>query len=175
MWLGADMQILVDVGGVMSDPADRAVCAIRPATAADQATIRAIVRAGRINPFGLAWSRFLVAERAGVVIGVGQIKPHRDRSRELASIAVAAPYQGQGIGGALIQALLAQATPPLFLICLDRLTGYYRRFGFQPIAAHAMPPGLRRIQAFMNRLFWLTRRAERLFVMRWDGARSARP
>ncbi len=54
---------------------------IRPATATEQATITAIVRAARNNPRDLDWRRFLVAEQGAQIIGVVQVRPHRDGSR----------------------------------------------------------------------------------------------
>lgn len=61
---------------------------IRPAVEADQPVIRAIIRAAFINRTGLDWRRFLLAEDQGRIVGVGQVKPHADGSRELASLAV---------------------------------------------------------------------------------------
>ncbi|MBI3915308.1 MAG: GNAT family N-acetyltransferase, partial [Chloroflexi bacterium] len=89
---------------------------IRPATEPDQATIKRIVRAARINPFDLKWQKFLVAEDADAIIGVGQIKTHDDGSRELASIAVVPEKQKQGIGAAIVRALMQAQTPPLYLM-----------------------------------------------------------
>src|SRR3954452_12851211 len=86
---------------------------IRPASAEDQYAITAIVRAALINPSGLDWRRFLLAQWGQDVIGVGQVRLHRDGSRELASIAVVPEWQGQGVGSALIRALLARETGPL--------------------------------------------------------------
>ena len=51
-------------------------------------------QAAGLNPFSLGWPRFLVAEDGGRVVGVAQIKPHGDGSRELASLAVVARPAG---------------------------------------------------------------------------------
>lgn len=105
---------------------------LRAAAERDQAAIRRIVRAARINPSGLEWPRFLVAEDAGAIVGVGQVKPHRDGTRELASIAVVPDRQGQGIGTAVINALIAREHGEvLHLTCRSQLQGYYERFGFE--------------------------------------------
>ena len=124
---------------------------IRPATQADQPAIAAMVRAAGINPFSLDWPRFRVAEDAGRVVGVVQIKIHGDASRELASLAVVPDRQDEGIGGALILHLLAQpeGQPPLFLMCRNELEGYYSRFGFRRVERTEMPPYFR----------WMTRLA----------------
>src|SRR5690348_16699724 len=92
---------------------------IREATEADQATIRAIIREAQLNPMNLDWPRFLVAEDGGQVVGIGQVKPHSDGSRELASIAVIPSRQRGGIGRQLIRALLAREAGPLYLVCMD--------------------------------------------------------
>ena len=108
---------------------------IRPATQADQPAITAMVRAAGINPLSLHWPRFRVAEDAGRVVGVAQIKVHGDGSRELASLAAAPDRQGEGIGGALVQHLLAlpEGQPPLYLMCAQPLESYYTRFGFRRV------------------------------------------
>jgi amino-acid N-acetyltransferase len=119
---------------------------IRPASAEDQYAITAIVRAALINPSGLDWRRFLLAQWGQDVIGVGQVRLHRDGSRELASIAVVPEWQGQGVGSALIRALLARETGPLHLMCASDRERYYQRFGFQRLDRRAMPPYFRRFE-----------------------------
>ena len=129
---------------------------IRPARAADQPAIRALVRAARINPRDLDWQRFLVAEESGRVVGVGQVKPHGDGSRELASLAVIAERQAQGIGGALIYGLLACEPGPVYLMCMDWLERYYERFGFRRLARADLPPAFRAIGRFAPALALLS-------------------
>lgn len=120
---------------------------IRPARAADQRTIKSIVRAARISPFGLEWPRFLIAELADdqTIIGVGQVKRHRDGSRELASIAVIPEYRHQGVASAIIRALIEREDETLFLTCRRELEGFYVRFGFEAVPRSALPPFLARI------------------------------
>ena len=130
---------------------------IRPANAGDQVPIRAIVRAARLNPIGLDWPRFLVAEQGGGLIGVGQVKPHRDGSRELASIAVVPEWQGQGIGAAIVRELLARERGVLHLMCASTTMPFYRRFGFDEIGRAAMPAYFRRMTRVAGLLIWLTR------------------
>ena len=81
------------------------------------------------------------------MVGVAQIKPHGDGSRELASLAVVPDRQGEGIGGALIRHLLAQpeGQPPLYLMCRHELEGYYVRFGFRRVERGEMPPYFHRM------------------------------
>ena len=118
---------------------------IRAATAGDQAAIRAIIRKAQLNPMSLDWPRFVVADEDGQIVAVGQVKPHRDGSRELASIAVIPSHQRQGLGRQIIRALLAREPGPLYLMCMDHNDSYYQQFGFRRVEAAALPPALRRI------------------------------
>jgi N-acetylglutamate synthase-like GNAT family acetyltransferase len=127
---------------------------IRPATRDDSRTIRALIHTVHINPFGLDWRHFVVAvSPTEVFLGCGQIKPHSDGSRELASVAVKKQAQGQGVARAIIQELLAsEKQRPLYLMCRASLGSLYVKFGFHAIEALEMPP-----------YFWRISRAERIF------------
>ena len=125
---------------------------LRDATIEDQPTIRQIVRAANINPTGLNWPRFIVAEDGGAIVGVGQVKPHRDGTRELASIAVLPARQGQGIGTAIIQDLVRRENATLYLTCRSRLQGYYERFGFRRLESRDYPPYFARMLPILNTL-----------------------
>ena len=119
---------------------------IRPAVEQDQAAITAIVRAARLNPIDILWPRFLVAEEDGRVVGVGQVKPHRDGSRELASIAVIPERQKLGLGSMIVRALIAREHGQLHLMCTAPMAPYYARFGFRRLRSEEMPPYLRRME-----------------------------
>src|SRR2546428_3867465 len=124
---------------------------IRPATEADQRTIRSQIRKARLPPMNLQWPNFVVAEEDGQVIGVGQVKSHSDGSRELASIAVIPGRQREGIGTAIISKLLArEAGVVLHLSCRRELEGYYKRFGFRRIERAAYPHYFRRTHSLVN-------------------------
>ena len=142
---------------------------LRPATAADQPTIRRMVREAGINPMNLHWPHFLVAEEDGRTVGIGQVKPHRDGSRELASMAVVPDRQGQGIGSALIRELLElHGHDVLHLTCLPTRQGYYARFGFRRLERAEYPPYFRRLVPVFNsigRLF-----GQRIVVMRREAS-----
>jgi N-acetylglutamate synthase-like GNAT family acetyltransferase len=142
---------------------------IRAAHAADQAPIRRIIGQARLNPLGLHWQRFIVAEEAGQVIGVGQIKPHDDGTLELASLAIVPERQSAGIGGALMWTLLARAPGPLYLRCASHNEAYYLRFGFRTLAYAEMPPSHRRVYRLANILIAVINRfsrdPERLHIM----------
>ncbi|MEO7912318.1 MAG: GNAT family N-acetyltransferase [Roseiflexaceae bacterium] len=138
---------------------------IHTASEDDQYAITAIVRAARINPRDLDWQRFLLAQWGQDIIGVGQVKPHPDGSRELASLAVVPEWQGNGVGGVLVRALLSRETGPLHLMCDDSREHYYERFGFKRLERRAMPPYFRRFMLIAPVLRLLSFNRLRLIVM----------
>ena len=141
---------------------------LRDATFEDQPTIRQIVRAANINPTGLDWPRFTVAENDGAIVGVGQLKPHRDGTRELASIAVIPHRRGQGIGTAVIEELLRREMGTVHLTCRSQLQGYYERFGFRRLETRDYPPYFARRMPMINA--FLRPFGIRIIVMRRDAA-----
>jgi N-acetylglutamate synthase-like GNAT family acetyltransferase len=119
--------------------------------AEDEPAIRRLIREARINPMNLDWPHFLVAEEAGEIIGIGQVKTHRDGSSELASIAVTPSRQGQGIGTSVVNALLERhGQGVLHLTCERRNEGYYERFGFRRIPRREFPKYFARLLPFVN-------------------------
>jgi N-acetylglutamate synthase-like GNAT family acetyltransferase len=143
---------------------------LRPARAGDFPAIRALVRQGGINPFGLAWERFLVVvNERGEVIACGQIKPHGDGSRELASIAVRPAERGLGYARMVIERLLAENSPPLYLTCRSALGSLYEKFGFHRVDPPAMPPYFRRLSRIADWFSRLNLAPDRMLVMRWEG------
>jgi len=117
-----------------------------------QAAIRAMIRAGRLNPLGLDWRRFLLArDGQGAIAGCVQVKPHRDGSRELASLYVLPSLRGAGAGSRLVSAILEREQRDLWLTCRAGLAAYYRRFGFRTVEnAAAMPTYFRRVWRIFN-------------------------
>ena len=124
---------------------------LRPATQADQSTITAMVRMAKLNPVNLRWANFWVAEADGHIVGVGQLRPHADGSRELASLVVQLANRHQDIGGRLVRQLLTLCPGPIYLFCEDALEGYYARFGFHGVGREVLPPPWR---GYMRRDAW---------------------
>jgi N-acetylglutamate synthase-like GNAT family acetyltransferase len=123
---------------------------IRPATKQDFPTIRSLVSKARINPTGLGWERFWVAEAAGEVVGCGQVKPHKDGSRELASLVVHPAWRGRGLARTLIEHFLEIEEGPLYLTCRADLGPFYQKFGFGTVAVEEMPKYFRLVYKFIN-------------------------
>ncbi len=148
---------------------------IRPAVREDDRVLRAMVRGEHLNPLGLDWRNFLVAEDSGRrIVGIGAVKTHGDGSRELASIAVAADNRGRGIADAVIRTILArepaaaagELTRPLFLTCRSSMMGFYEKFGFREIGIGEMPLYFRRLYRIFSFAAKLFRNGTRLVVMR---------
>jgi N-acetylglutamate synthase-like GNAT family acetyltransferase len=91
-----------------------------------------MVGAEHLDPTALKWQNFLVAEQDGKVVGIGQTRPY-PRCPELGSLVVRKDFQSQGIGGMLIEALLARESGVVYLECRRPLESYYSRFGFKEI------------------------------------------
>ncbi len=140
---------------------------LRSAAETDQPCITAIIREARINPMDLKWKNFVVAvdQATGEIVGTGQIKAHRDGSRELASIAVMPEQQGRGIARQIIERLLAQTTGTLYLTCRSVMGPMYEKFGFREIGVDEMTPYFRRLKKIAG-VFDLLTRDESLMVMK---------
>ncbi|MCE7987677.1 MAG: GNAT family N-acetyltransferase [Caldilinea sp. CFX5] len=149
---------------------------IRPATEADRTAILGLMRPGDFNRVNLQPVCFLVAEEAGRVIGIGQVKRHRDGTPELASLVVAADRRGEGIGQALVRALVAQHGGPLYLFCLAELEGFYARLGFRRVERQHLPRLLALIHGLGNSMGRLPRLVGkprlRVIAMRTEGGKD---
>lgn len=144
---------------------------LRAAQATDQQAIKQLIRENHLNPAGLKWPNFVVAEdEQGRFIGCGQIKPHGGNIRELASLAVVKEWRGRDVARALINRLVRDVSPPLYLMCNSRLVPFYEKFGFAEIKdAAAMPAIFRWYRRFVGLMIALTRSSDSLAVMvRWD-------
>lgn len=125
---------------------------LRPATAVDQPAIKQLIRQVNINPLGIKWQRFwVVMDGDGRLLACGQLKPHRDGSCELASIAVQPDWRKRGLARLLIEHLLDGRSEPVWLTCVSKLIPFYEPFGFVAVTAVAtMPPYFRRAQRFFR-------------------------
>jgi N-acetylglutamate synthase-like GNAT family acetyltransferase len=131
-------------------PTPQSPYTLRPATESDRPAILNLMRTGDFNRINLKPSCFLVAEEAGRVIGIGQIKRHRDGAPELASLVVAADRRRQGIGSAIVRALVARHQGELYLFCLAELESYYERLSFRRVELRGLPTSLARIHRLGN-------------------------
>jgi N-acetylglutamate synthase-like GNAT family acetyltransferase len=126
---------------------------VRRAERKDRFTIRVMVYRACLNPFGINWERFVVAEADGRVIGVRQVRILRDGTREIASGVVLPAFRRLGVGTRLMESLLERERGPLYLMCDGKWEHYYRQFGFQVVENEDLPGSFRREYGIMRILF----------------------
>lgn len=115
---------------------------LRHATIDDQSIIKQFVREAELDPTSLHWSHFIVAEKQGKIVGIGQIRPYKN-CRELGSLVVLEAFRNQGLGKQIIEALLAEEPGTVYLECLQSMRSYYQKFGFEEIGWWQAPMPLR--------------------------------
>jgi N-acetylglutamate synthase-like GNAT family acetyltransferase len=117
---------------------------IRPATMADWADIKALVRSEALNPNDLDWRRFLVATYGAHIIGAVQMRRHADGARELGSLVVRTQARGHGIATRLIDALLVTQPGHVLMITGYAFAKHYAQWGFRRTEPSAVPASIRR-------------------------------
>ena len=87
-------------------------------------------------------SDFVVAERAGEVVGCGAVHVLWEDLAEIRTLAVASSGLGMGIGSRLLDALMTRARDlgVQRLFCLTFETEFFARHGFEPIEGQAVEP-----------------------------------
>jgi N-acetylglutamate synthase-like GNAT family acetyltransferase len=141
---------------------------LRDADEADSAKIKDLIRRVFINRTGLDWRHFTVAETdADEFIGCAQLKPHRDGSVELASLAVEEAHRGEGVARRLIEHLLAVGPRPLYLMCRPALVPLYKKFGFHVVEDEPVSSFFQRIR-FLLRAGRMFTGKQLGFIMRLD-------
>ena len=124
---------------------------IRPARTKDVRAMRALVAplaAQRVllQKEAVAYyesvSDFVVAERAGEVVGCGAVHVLWEDLAEIRTLAVASSGLGMGIGSRLLDALMTRARDlgVQRLFCLTFETEFFARHGFEPIEGQAVEP-----------------------------------
>jgi N-acetylglutamate synthase-like GNAT family acetyltransferase len=142
---------------------------LRIAAEADSSQIKDLIHLVGINPTGLDWRRFVVVVDAGDrVIACGQIKPHGEEVRELASIAVTPGMQGKGLARKIIEHLLSNSPRPLYLMCRSRMGSLYEKFGFRVLTYEEMPKYFQRISKLAGLADALMRSGDELLVMKLE-------
>jgi N-acetylglutamate synthase-like GNAT family acetyltransferase len=117
---------------------------VRRATAEDQAAITAMVRSARLNPSGLAWPGFVLAEQDGRLVGIAQLRRHPDDAVELASLVVEPAARRAGVATSMVDALLATESGLVYTIVDRRYGDHFARWGFTPVDPAALPGSVRR-------------------------------
>ncbi len=129
---------------------------IRPARSDEQKVIRSMIRAEQLDPMNVHWENFLVAEEDNRIVGIGQVKPYPG-ARELGSLVVVNRKREQGVGAAIINALIdREKGGTLYLFCLQFREPYYSKFGFKRAYLKDLPRSLKfkySMGWFFTRLF----------------------
>lgn len=142
---------------------------IRPADESESAQIKDLIHLVGINPSSLNWSRFIVAVKAdGEIIGCGQIKPHGQDVKEMASIAVKPEHRKQGIARKIIEELLRISPRPLYLMCISHNGPMYEKFGFHAIELDEMPRYFKRMRKLFDAVSVVRKMDESLLVMKLE-------
>ncbi|MDT8304837.1 MAG: GNAT family N-acetyltransferase [Anaerolineae bacterium] len=145
------------------------VPSIRPAAEADAAQIRKMVGAEHLNPLGLDWRRFYVAEADGEIVACVQLKPH-GKVRELASLVVAPSWRRRGLGRSMVAFAQARAAPPLWLTCRSTLIPFYDACGFHEVTELSkMPPYFALVRSLFDLAMVARLSRTSLAVMLWQG------
>ena len=140
---------------------------LRSARQEEANQIYQMVRQARINPTNLDWSRFVVAiTEDNQLVGCVQIKPHKDSSRELASLVVTPGKRRQGIARALVRHMQLHHAPPLYLTCRAELGPFYEQFGFITLSVEQMPPYFKRLKRLVS-MYERYQQKQLLLVMAW--------
>jgi N-acetylglutamate synthase-like GNAT family acetyltransferase len=142
---------------------------LRPAVSTDSTQIRDLIHLVGINPTGLDWRRFVViANDREEVVACGQIKPHGEDVRELASIAVKPEMRGRGFARRIIERLLAHGGRPLYLMCRSSMRPLYEKFGFRALVYDEMPRYFQRIAKLAGLAEALMKSGDGLLVMKLE-------
>lgn len=100
-----------------------------------------------MNPLSLEPTRFVAAtDKKGAILGFGQLAPLSGSStaQEIRSVVVLKEYRGQGIGTAVVRALLDRAgNAPVYLTTIEGPNvPFYARLGIVELPREQVPPAL---------------------------------
>ena len=136
---------------LINNPDQQTDLTLRDAAALDEPAIFGLIREGGINPMGIRWDRFVVIEDAqGKIIACGQIKLHRDGTKELASIVVTEKWRSRGLARQIIEHLLERQAGVIYLMCASPLGDFYEKFGFYAIEGNELPRYFRRMKMLVK-------------------------
>lgn len=113
--------------------------AIRAGRVDDVEALAKLMRGQPVRPHGGNWRNFVLAERAGRVVGAAQLRPHNDGVLELSSLVVEEASRGQGIAARLLDDLLYDRRRPIFMITAAKYHRHYAHWGFEPIDPDQAP------------------------------------
>ncbi|MBP7000607.1 GNAT family N-acetyltransferase [Amaricoccus sp.] len=121
------------------------MAAVRPAVAGDMPAIRGLMAGERVNPTGIDWRNFLIAEAADGVVGIVQLRPAGPGAVEIGSLVVRAGLRGGGLGRRLVDAAVAATGGRrAFVVTAAARAPFFAAWGFRPVPARSAPWSVRR-------------------------------
>jgi len=127
---------------------------IAPATAADLASIKALLEASGLPTAGVDdhWKTFLVARDGEAIVGCGGAEAYQFAAL-IRSIAVAPDHRSHGLGRRLVRQLLdrlaSRGLREFYLLTTDA-EPYFRKRGFKPIDRDEVHPQLLSSREFQD-------------------------
>jgi N-acetylglutamate synthase-like GNAT family acetyltransferase len=101
---------------------------LRTPTEKEFLAIRNYIQQFELDNRMLASQEFIAAFRDGELVGFGRLRKHDD-GIELCSLGVVAKHRQQGIGKAIVNALLKQTNESIHLVCI--IPEFFIPLGFQ--------------------------------------------
>ncbi|MGI0493159.1 GNAT family N-acetyltransferase [Alkalinema pantanalense CENA528] len=98
------------------------------------------------------WSDYWVVEHRGSVVACAKLYLNPTHS-EVYDVFVHPYWRGKGLGAALIQTLIQEATIPIYLASLPTTISFYQKLGFAPIEPRYLEPNLRNRLSLNNPKF----------------------
>lgn len=127
---------------------------LAPAQPADLPAVLALLSTNQLPPDGLAdhFDAAVVARDGTRIVGSAALERYGDVAL-LRSVAVDASYQGQGLGGHLVDAILAMADQHSIrhvYLLTTTAEAYFPRFGFRRIMRSEVNPALHQSAEFQG-------------------------
>ena len=103
---------------------------IRSALPTDLAPVKALLESEGLET-EFKYHEFVVAENGSTIVGCARLKPLRDGTAELASVAVVKHHRAKGIGEAVVKKILARAGSNVYALALAPT--FFEKQGFRRI------------------------------------------
>lgn len=95
--------------------------------------ISRLIKQFELDDRNLHYKQFLAGFIQNELVGFGRLRTF-DSCTELCSLGVTEPQRFKGIGTQLVNRLIAEATKPLYLVCI--IPDYFKPFGFKTVSSY---------------------------------------